>query len=246
VNEFKKWCLEFSGCDGGDIGSKDNRSIWVCGIEWGGGHTPESLLEHMSKDFSTPPSGYKDWKENLAYIFNWQIIKLLSAINDRKVEDYKRFAEERKPFVKNSSGYFKMNLYPVGFKDTNVDRWQDEFSKITGFDNKEDYVKWCRKNRFSQIQKWTFKYKPKLIICLGKTYLEDFKQAFLNNKIQLNIKIIDDKELTWGYNTSGTLVVILPFMVNANSLNKNETIQKFGEEIAKLIKNGNKSLERNI
>ena len=35
---FAKWATGFSGCDGGDIGSAQNRSIWYCGIEWGGGH----------------------------------------------------------------------------------------------------------------------------------------------------------------------------------------------------------------
>jgi len=234
MNEFKKWCLEFSGCDGGDIGSKDNRNTWVCGIEWGGGHTPETLLEHISKDLSTPPNGYNDWKENLAYIFNWQIMKLLSAINSGKVENYKKFAEEKKPFIKDSKGYFKMNLYPIGFKDTNVNKWHDEFSKITGFNNKEDYIEWCKENRFSQIRKWTLKYQPKLVICLGKTYIEDFKKAFLNENTKLNTKLIDDKELTWGYNEVNTLVVILPFMVNKNGLNKNQTIQIFGEEIANI------------
>jgi len=236
MNEFQKWCLEFSGCDGGDIGSKNNRATWICGIEWGGGHTPDSLIEHMSKDFSAPPSGYDDWKENLEYIFNWQIMKLLSAIEGNKVGDYKKFAEEKKPFVEDSKGYFKMNLYPIGFKDTNENRWQIEFSKITGFNSKADYIQWCKNKRFPQMTKWTLEYKPKLIICLGKTYIKDFKQIFLSNNIQLNTKLIDDKELTWGYNELDTLVVILPFMVNANGLNKNQTIQKFGEEISNLIR----------
>ncbi|WP_260951748.1 hypothetical protein [Campylobacter sp. RM16187] len=34
---FKKWALGFSGCDGGDIGSPENPSAWLCGIEWGEG-----------------------------------------------------------------------------------------------------------------------------------------------------------------------------------------------------------------
>ncbi len=34
---FKEWCPGYSGCDGGDIGNEDNPSVWVCGIEWGGG-----------------------------------------------------------------------------------------------------------------------------------------------------------------------------------------------------------------
>ena len=42
INEnFKKWALGFSGCDGGDIGSAQSPSIWLCGLEWGGGFKPE-------------------------------------------------------------------------------------------------------------------------------------------------------------------------------------------------------------
>jgi hypothetical protein len=234
-NRFQKWSLEFSGCDGGDIGSKENKAVWICGIEWGGGHTPKSLLEHMSQDLSTPPKGYESWKENLSYIFNWQIIKLLSAINDGKVEDYKKFAEKERPFVKNSKGYFKMNLYPIGFKNTNNNRWKKEFSEITGFSSKEDYKNWCKEKRIPKLKEWALQYEPKLIICLGKTYLEDFKNAFLDNNSKIHKKTIEDKELFWAFNEANTLVVILPFMVNRYGLNKNTTIQKFGEEIKKIL-----------
>lgn len=34
VNEdFARWASGFSGCDGGDIGSSQGKSIWFCGIE---------------------------------------------------------------------------------------------------------------------------------------------------------------------------------------------------------------------
>ena len=29
---FAKWATSFSGCDGGDIGSPQSKSIWYCGI----------------------------------------------------------------------------------------------------------------------------------------------------------------------------------------------------------------------
>ena len=116
---FEKWATTYSGCDGGDIGSLNNRSIWFCGIEWGGGDEAnvEALNTMFSKDMSIPPSGYDDWKNNLSWIFNWQAVKLLAAIDGRQISDYKLFAEEVKPFTVGSGGYFKMNIYPLAFRN---------------------------------------------------------------------------------------------------------------------------------
>lgn len=234
---FEKWGLGYSGCDGGDIGSPENPSIWVCGIEWGGGHSPEGLESHMNEDSSHPPGGYEVWTDNLAYIFNWQVMKLLTAINGNNVSEYKKFAEHVQPFVLGRKGYFKMNLYPIGFKDTSQDRWHSRFAEITGFESKSDYLDWCSKCRFPQIRRWAEQLKPKLIICLGKTYLNEFKAAFHEVGAVLDHESIDERDIFWGFNTQGTLIVILPFMVNRNGLIKNTSIQKAGGRIAQIITN---------
>ena len=233
-SKFEEWCLSYSGCDGGDIGNAQNKSVWVCGIEWGGGHDPEGLLEHMHLNLTEPPPGYDGWEENISYIFNWQVMKLFSAIDGGKVEDYKSFAKTVKPFVAGSSGYFKMNLYPIGFKDTDQNKWQAEFSEITGFNSKNDYISWCKNNRFPAMRGWASTWKPELIICLGKTYKDDFTVAFYDSSKNYKHESIDGNEISWGINNEGTLVVILPFMVNPNSLNNNSSIQKVGERISQL------------
>lgn len=93
-------------------------SIWVCGIEWGGGHGPDGLRRHMREDARNPPSGYQSWKENISYIFNWQVMKLLAAMSGLPVAKYKKFAQDVKPFVDRGIGHFKMNLYPIAFINT--------------------------------------------------------------------------------------------------------------------------------
>ncbi|MBD3768457.1 MAG: hypothetical protein IE928_11050 [Gammaproteobacteria bacterium] len=239
-NEFEKWALGYSGCDGGDIGSRSSPAIWVCGIEWGGGHTPEALITHMEEDVNHPPKGYADWKENLAYIFNRQVMKMLSAINGGSVSEYKEFAERVQPFVDSRRGYFKMNLYPIGFKDTSYARWHDNFSAITGFQSKADYLAWCSNWRFPQLRKWAEQAAPKLILCLGKTYIDDFQSAFHDDGCDFTHEVIDDRDLFWGVNTQGSTVAVVPFMVNRNGLVKNTSIQKFGERIAQLLTNAGK------
>ena len=235
ANLFKEWCAGYSGCDGGDLGSQKSPSVWVCGIEWGGGHTPKSLLSSISEDVRTPPQGYDSWQDNLSYIFNWQTLKLLSAIDGGCVKDYKIFAENVMPFVRGSSGYFKMNLHPIGFKNTSHDRWLKEFSDITGFATKSDYLAWSNNYRLPQIRKWAEKSKPKLILCLGKTYLPQFKRAFLDDDSIVNQETIEGKEMFWSRNLQGSVVVVIPFMVNRNGLTRNSAIQCFGARIRQLL-----------
>ncbi len=183
--EFEKWGLGYSGCDGGDIGNPATPAIWVCGIEWGGGHTPESLATHVEEDAGRPPRGYADWKQNLAYIFNWQVMKMLSVIDGGSASEYKKFAEHVQPFVDGRRGYFKMNLYPIGFKDTSHARWHDNFANITGLQSKDDYLEWCSEFRFPQIREWAAQAAPKLILCLGKTYVREFHSAFYDEGSEL-------------------------------------------------------------
>ena len=232
---FENWALGYSGCDGGDIGGPSSPSTWVCGIEWGGGHTPEALATHMEEDATQPPSGYINWMENLAYIFNWQAMKLLSAINGGPVSEYKKFAETVQPFVEGRRGYFKMNLYPIGFKDTSHSRWHNQFADITGLEEKSDYLAWCSEYRFPQIRRWAASAKPKLILCLGKSYAAEFKAAFHDIEAEFNHESIDDRDLFWSENSHGSLVVVIPFMVNRNGLVRNVSIQKFGARISQLL-----------
>ncbi|WP_188150296.1 hypothetical protein [Teredinibacter waterburyi] len=232
---FKNWALGFSGVDGGDIGSPDKKSRWVCGIEWGAGHTPDELEACLNDSPDEIPKGYDSWEENIAYIFNWQVMKLFSAIGGDSVDNYKKFAKNVKPFVCGEQGYFKMNLYPIAFKDTDQEKWIKEFSDITGFNNKQEYISWCKQNRLNKIRKWASIYSPELVICLGKTYADDFLAAYCDSESKLNFETIDDREISWCINSSGTLVVILPFMVNQNGLVKNDSIQKVGERISELL-----------
>jgi len=233
--EFTKWALGYAGCDGGDIGRKESPSIWVCGIEWGGGHDPDGLRKHMQEDVQKPPKGYLSWQDNLAYIFNWQVMKLLVATKGLPVANYKHFAQEERPFVDGSVGYFKMNIYPIAFRNTSHQHWLNDFADITGFSSKQEYLTWCNEMRLPQIGKWTKLHLPKMVICLGKTFRNEFGSAFLIPDNTWVTETIDEKELSWAINQHGTLVCVLPFMVNRNGLVRNASIQKFGTRIKQIM-----------
>ena len=257
---FEKWATGHSGCDGGDIGFVERPSIWFCGIEWGGGkpddqdeHAYESkLLETLQLDVSAPAIGYvndngePNWTENLAYIFNWQAMKLLTAISGGQFSDYKKFAESEQPFVKGRKGYYKMNLYPLAFKNTSHHLWQGGVAKVTGFENKQDYKDWVRRCRFPVMKTWVELYVPALIVCTGITYSDEFKHAFVDDGKEFKRKAIDGKDLYWWINKNGTVIVNIPFMVNRNGLTRNVLIQKFGEWIRALISSANSDRKRQV
>lgn len=249
INEtFAKWALGFSGCHGGNIGSVDNKSIWYCGIEWGGEWEEKELNGIFSDDVLQPPLGYEDytdgnkqsheaWETNVAWQFNWQTMKILSVIAGKELAEYKSFAREFQPFVKNSNtNYFKMNLYPLAFPSTVHSLcWSEGLSRATGFQNDNEYIDWIRKNRFPVMRNWVREYSPKLILCTGVSYFEDFKKAFIISDTNINEEIIDNKQLKWFINENKTLVVVIPFMTNRHGLIKNVSISKFGTRIAELL-----------
>lgn len=236
---FCNWALGFAGCDGGDIGNINEQSIWFCGIEWGGGFDTDKdgLKDIFNNNSEKIPEGYDNWNENIAYRYNSQAMKLLSVIHNYELKDYKAFAENKKPFVKNQKGFFKLNLYPIAFKNTSHDLWEANISEVTNFQTKHDYISWIKENRFPIMNKWVKDFSPKLVICTGITYSDDFKRAFSDNNAEFNKEIIENHEMLWCKNNNGSKIIIIPFMINPNGLNKDENIEKFGQRIKEILNN---------
>ncbi|UOO86694.1 hypothetical protein [Neisseria arctica] len=153
-----------------------------------------------------------------------------------KCQNYQTFAREIQPFVKNAnSGYYKINLYPIAFQSTDVSLWQDEFSEIPGFQNKNEYINFCRKYRFIEMNRWVETYRPRLIICFGKSYSYDFNLAFSDGFRSFKEEIIENHVLQWKRNENGTIVAVLPFPSGASDLNSHLALQLFGERLTELL-----------
>jgi len=230
----KNWLLDFSGCDGGTIGSPNNRSIWVCGIEWGGGQTAEELKNYInqkwdgSDNFGYDKNGVLDY-----YPYNMVTYKLLAVMQDYHLNNYKKFVEIEMPFLENGhSSYFKMNLYPIAFKKTNANLWTNEIAEVSGFKTKKDYLQWCKENRFPVIQWWVQKYAPKLIICFGKTYAHEFNLAFADNEDEFNIEEAGNLTQQWKKNNNGTFIAVLTFPNAQNKgLISHSVIEDMGQKL---------------
>lgn len=234
VNEnFKKWALGFSGCDGGDIGSAQSPSVWLCGLEWGGGFKPEELADEFKDDVSEPSVGYKSHERNLAYQYNIKAIKLLCALNE--ASDHVKFNETVKPFTQGAKGYFKLNLYPLAFKNTNHSLWSEGFAEATGLKNKGEYIRWIEQNRFPKLRAWAKERKPRLIICVGISYKNEFIAAFGGEGAQVKEAVAGGKKFYYFKNEAGTIVAITYFLGNPHGLNSDAAIKATGEKIAQIL-----------
>lgn len=235
--QVQDFLLGFSGCNGGKIGNPNAPSIWVCGIEWGGeSATPQELQEYINNRLAWDNPGDGD-ESMLQYPYGRSTAKLLTAIDGGNVEDYAEFFERYKPYDKNSEkGHFQLNLYPLNFKNTDPKLWIDEYKDITGFSDKGEYVRWCRRYRFPKMNEWVNLYQPKLVICYGLTYEDDFNTAFSDGYTKFNLELIDGLRILWKKSDNGTVVAVLPFPNIAKALQRNESHQKIGEFLAEKIK----------
>lgn len=266
INEkVKSFLLSDVGFDGGDLGSPDNQSIWLCGIEWGGGYCDISdliedtknngyiSLEKIIEDSeSYKDKGYKNKCVNLAYQFNVKAIKLLASlcgyikykddiVNIDNIEyiKYIEFNDKIKPFVKGEKGFFKLNLFPVTFKSLD-DKLREKFLEKLGFKNEADYKRFCRNERFPLIKNLKEKYEPKIIICVGVSIKSDFENAFgISKTTESECKNFWYAPFEYKSGNKGLFVVTRFLSFHKNNLNSDDKIGKCGKDIAKIAeKNG--------
>jgi hypothetical protein len=245
INEnYKKWACSLSGCNGGNI----KADTWICGIEWGGGYTDyqKDLTVDINQGKIDNPSDKYDWNVQNTYTYGRSFAKLYTAIHnvsdDYNIENYQNYIENLE-----GNEVFKLNLYPVSFKDTNYKLWhQHNLDEITGFKNKYLYQLWFFFNRFPKFAELRKEHKPKLIICTGVDYLVDFLMCFgatenIDNIQVGTIKGNSDKnkyERTYYHiKIDKTLLVVVPFFSGSYGLNSYYLLNEMGKAIKNLLNN---------
>lgn len=230
-SKFAKWATGFSGCNGGNL--KGN--FWLCGIEHGGGDSEESLIFN---DVSVPKfvdaPHWKDRKDFLKSQYNLKAVKLLAALAGREVSDYCCFFREKRCFDQDSE-YFKLNLYPIGFKNTSQP-WPDWLKDKTGFATRQEYLEWCFSNRFPKLRGWVQRYSPQLVLCTGKTYAALFQSAFGSGDETVSTKKIAGKQVKYFVTNNGsTMVAIVYFLGGWYGLKSDAELSKTGEGLRKIL-----------
>ncbi len=234
--KFSEWATSFSGCDGGD----PNAKVWLCGIEWGGGddetYYGDTLPRQIEKGSFQPPERYV-WKENLNYRYGQSLAKLYAAIQGRDVKSYDKINDYE------DSEIFKLNLYPIAFRNTDDQLWQKHgLERLTGFKDKYLYQAWCRLHRFSAFSEKLREYSPEIIIGTGVTYLSDFFLCFgrqISPEIRIHSSQISPENgankkgrtIYWSKISDKTHLFVIPFFSGASGLNSNELLQKTGDLI---------------
>lgn len=234
TDSFAKWAGAFSGCDGGDP-----TGIWLCGIEFGQGHTEANLNleENLSEPGYVGGDGWEDWevKKFPKHQYNQKALKLLCALAGHDVSKYREFYETERCFSKNS-GYFKLNLYPIGFKDTSPTQWKPWHTDRTGFETKDEYKVWCRKNRFPVLRGWVEKYSPKLIVCTGMSIRGEFFEAFADDPQGCVQEDCAGKGIWFAAANAGrTLVVVTYFLGGRYGLKSDAELSTTGRRLAELL-----------
>lgn len=242
--EYLFWATQaLAGCDGGNL---DSGKIWLCGIEPG--------YQRKKKDPDYFQNALKYYSHGLPleiknavlaksciqsldidYRFNQQFAKLCAEVKDVGLENYINHVNEI------SKDIFKLNLFPVAFNNDSDQLWRNFLLENTfkGHDTKPDYRQWCRDNRFPYFAQLTKEKKPKVILCTGTGYYEDFILAFsglpLVKKKLFQGTVQDKSSLQNGsersyyyYQFDETHLFVVPFLTSRYGLNSHKLLKQMG------------------
>ena len=248
TKEFKDWACSFSGCDGGNPKSK----VWLCGIEYAHSGIEEvkkayykNILKEKTVGINTNYNFFSSKEEGCMKYrgFNQNFAKVYNAYLGDKAENYLNLLD-------GNNEILKLNLYPIAFQNTNSEHWKKyNLEKITGFKDKYLYTTWCFFNRSQVFRELREEHKPKLIICIGTSYLLDFimffgEQANINNSdyiVSEPLKANSKKNQTrprvfYRLKVGETLLVIIPFLSgSASGLNSYYLWNLMGNRIRELL-----------
>lgn len=230
------------GCEGGDPGSYENPSIWVFGIEPGYSGEDDKLDESSccqdeatKKDAYGMPSYPVDIQ--VKWRFNQGVFKLLAAINAFPVTEYTDFAKDLHIFESRGKGYLRGNLSPIPFSRAHM--WDDYARVETGCNDRMTYEQRLKDIRPKTIQGWIKRYRPKLLIGIGTSRLQLFRESVRATELKVEKIAVKgrNKYIRW-YIDGLTKLVVLPHVSgSSNGLNSNEAIQEVGAFIKNKIIN---------
>jgi hypothetical protein len=230
---FESWaCDPFEGGDGGDAGSPESPSTWLFGIEHGDAVNiaQEVIVDGAERDYSID--------NQLKYIFNRNAFKLFAAIHGEPVERYEDFARLHQPWVSGSKGFFKGNLYPFPCRD--LATWSKQAIEESGFERKQDLVKWCKEHRLPAIADAVRYHRPRLFIGVGAGVAREFSLAYFGAVLPLEIYQFAvngfTKKIRYAVHNGGRLVVLPHLSGGSNGLNSDEAIRIAGGFIAGLLR----------
>lgn len=232
-DDFVKWAMSFSGCDGGNLYGQ----VWFCGIEWGG-EDEHPLKEEIKVPVHDPPQRYNEAGDILRWPnYGVRLIKLITAIRGGRVEDYRSVACAMPFPFERSSDYFKLNLYPIAFASVASRHWESEYRELTGIETLNGYLRWCRQYRFPQIRSWVARGQPKLVVGIGLGERLNYISAFGATDVRGPEKV-DNHGSLWRAKINGGRghLAVTPFLgYQQGSLSTDAQLQAFGVRLGEIL-----------
>ena len=162
---------------------------------------------------------------------------LLAAISGRPARSWLEFAHEVQPFVRNSKGYFKGNLYP--YPCVKGKRWSMELERERGMTAIE-YRAWCDVHRPPVIKSWVDEYQPRLFLGFGSAVARQFSRCYFGEAVPMNAYKLtmskgQAKRLRHARRGGCNLVVLSDPSSGYNALDTDESIERLGQMIRDLV-----------
>ena len=228
TQQFKDMALSFNGCDGGNLDS----SIWTCGLEWGEGYENNEIPEDIFKAF--PAGAWDTGKETVLgnlegqrNQYNQKLAWFFSYLLGWNIEDYKNEAVKNGLLCQNRIG-FKMNAFPISFKDRDSVSWSEQTKIQTGLSDFDEYREWCIENRGTYFYDHIKTHSPKIVLCTGNGSLSEFMRFFRCNKNSIEPHNGLDVGST---NNAKTLIFVVPFFGGSNGINSYEKMKTLTTQI---------------
>lgn len=203
--EFKRMVESFYGCTAGNI----NSPIWLCGLEWGGGHDPSVPIPIQDLE----PYGFEElhcWTTKEFWANFWAseskfcqaVVKLLIGIRDGEYTSRKRpwnldFLTETN-LIGPKGLALTLNAFPISMHGT-AQRWNNWntyqvrladgtpllLKDWTNLHTYDDYSKFVFQYRTSTYSNELQKRRPQLVVCFG--YNDGHERLFGVKEGQLSL-----------------------------------------------------------
>ncbi|MCW9711133.1 hypothetical protein L5B71_09845 [Avibacterium sp. 21-586] len=230
--QFKRTALSLAGCDGGNPASE----IWFCGLEHG-----YDLSEKLDEFLQLPhdkspiyswdhPDCVGDWK----YVYNRKICWFLRYFYHLELyhnENMEALVKRHHIlYSEQANGIgFKLNMYPLPFKNRSSINWEENYQKATGFSSFSEYKNWCIEYRGKYFRALLEKYRPKLIVCTGISEVNNFVRCFTGKD---NFTYSNNAEIKIAYaKFKETLICVCPFFTNSSGINSYAKMEALVKDI---------------
>jgi hypothetical protein len=100
-----------------------------------------------------------------------KIYNIMSKIIVGTDSTWKKYRDEK--LLQRTSNEFQMNLFPLG--KNKVSAWPTHYNDLFSIESSDNYYKIVKEIRFKKLREFWEQYKPKITICFGVSFKDDFK-----------------------------------------------------------------------